>query len=124
MIRGRTRHPRGDQAAALGAEAEGYLLARSHRDAARREAGELCARMPWLTTAQAEDVTRHYCERRMMLTRHMLHATVQRAEQLRQEYETRYQDLRRALLRRHAACASALLACAAGAGAAVGVLTR
>ncbi|MFF0095100.1 hypothetical protein ACFYSF_34910 [Streptomyces canus] len=124
MIRGRARHPHADQTAALAAEAEGYLLVRSHRDAARREAGELCARMPWLTTAQAEDLAHHYCERRMLLTRHMLSATVQRAEQLRQEYENRYQELRRALLRRHAACASAVLACAAGVGAAVGALAR
>ena len=124
MIKGRARHPRADQPAALAAEAEGYLLVHSHYDDARREAGELCARMPWLTTAQAEDVAHHYCERRMALTRHMLRATVQRADELRQEYENRYQELRRALFRRHAACASAIVACAAGVSAAVGVLAR
>ncbi|MFJ6386963.1 hypothetical protein ACIQJT_05085 [Streptomyces sp. NPDC091972] len=124
MIRGRVRRSHADHASALAAEAEGYLLLRSHYDDARREAGELCAEMPWLTTAQAEDLAHHYCERRMLLARHMLRVTVQRADQLCQEYENRYQELRRALLKRHAACASAVMACAAGVGAAVGVLTR
>ncbi|MCL6732204.1 hypothetical protein PWE32_08190 [Streptomyces neyagawaensis] len=72
----------------------------------------MCARMPWLTTAQAEDVTAHYLRRRMDLTRQILLATTERAGQLREEYETRYAALRRSLLRRHAACACALLACA------------
>jgi hypothetical protein len=122
--RARSPHARTDRTSGLAAEAEGYLLVRSHDDAARREAGELCARMPWLTTAQAEDLARHYRERRMALTRHLLRATVQRVDERRQEYEDRYQELRRALLRRHAACASAVMACAAGVGAAVGVLAR
>ncbi|MEU6805158.1 hypothetical protein [Streptomyces neyagawaensis] len=90
---------------------EGYLLARTHREQARREAEELCALMPWLTTAQAEDVTDHYLRRRMELTRHMLLVTTERAGQLQEEYESRYAALRRSLLRRHAACACALLAC-------------
>jgi hypothetical protein len=124
VIGDRPPHPRADRASCLAAEVEGYLLVRSHHDAARREAGELCARMPWLTNAQAEDVARHYCERRMTLTRHMLRATVRRVDELRQEYDDRYQHLRRALLRRHAACASAVLACATGVGAAAGLLAR
>ncbi|MEU0945654.1 hypothetical protein ABZ379_23195 [Streptomyces canus] len=121
---GRQARPSADKNFDLAAEAEGYLLARSHHDAARREAAQLCAGMLWLTTAQAEEVARYYCERRMLLTRHLLRATVQRADELRQEYEIRYQTLRRALLRRHAACASAVMICAAGAGAAAGMLAR
>jgi hypothetical protein len=124
VIEGRPRHPRAEEASALAAEAEGYLLARSHQDDARREARQLCADLPWLTSAQAEEVARHYYERRMALTRQMLGATVRRAGELRQEYEERYQQLRREVLRRHAVCASALLACATGAGAAVGALAR
>ncbi|SPE99877.1 hypothetical protein [Streptomyces sp. MA5143a] len=103
---------------------EGYLLARTHREQARREAEDLCTRMPWLTTAQAEDVTAHYLHRRMELTRHILLTTAERAGQLREEYETRYTALRRSLLRRHTACACVLLTCAAGLGALASVSFR
>ena len=103
---------------------EGYLLVRTHHDQAHREAEELCARMPWLTAAQAEDVTRHYLRQRIDLTRQLLQDTVDRAAQLRQEYETRYAALRRDLFKRHAACASAVLACAAGIGTLASLLTR
>ncbi|MET7737495.1 hypothetical protein ABZT02_40175 [Streptomyces sp. NPDC005402] len=124
MINGRNRRLASDQISDLATEAEGYLLVHGHHDDAHREAGELCARMPWLSTAQAAEVAHHYCELRMALTRHLLLGTVRRADQLRQEYEARYDELRQELLKRHAACASAVLACAAGVGAAVGALAR
>ncbi|GAP48241.1 hypothetical protein [Streptomyces azureus] len=108
----------------LADEAEGYLLAHAHRDQARREAEELCARMPWLTTTQAEELTGHYVRRRLDVTRQLLHSTVRRAEELRQEYESRYAALRHTLLRRHAACACAVLACAGGVSALTVLLTR
>jgi hypothetical protein len=116
--------PHDDPLHALADEAEGYLLAHAHRDQARREAEDLCARMPWLTTAQAEELTGHYVRRRLDVTRQLLHSTVRRAEELRREYESRYADLRHALLRRHAACACALLACAGGVSALTVLLTR
>ncbi|MER7481643.1 hypothetical protein ABTX60_29110 [Streptomyces sp. NPDC126510] len=109
---------------ALADETEGFLLAHAHHDQAQREAEELCARMPWMTTAQAEELTGHYVRRRLEVTRQLLQGTVRRADELRQEYESRYAHLRRALLRRHAAGACAVLACAAGAGTLAGVLTR
>ncbi|MFF1301552.1 hypothetical protein [Streptomyces sp. NPDC058307] len=125
MIGNRARTPRpGRATTSLAAEAEGYLLLHSHHHKARREAEQLCARMPWLTTAQAEELTHHYVDQHVELTRHMLQDTVRRADQLRQEYETRYGELRRALLRRHTAFASTVLACATGLGAAAGVLAR
>ncbi|MCK8437276.1 hypothetical protein G3I77_31030 [Streptomyces sp. D2-8] len=105
-------------------ETEGYLLAHAQRDQAQREAEDLCARMAWLTTAQAEELTGHYVRRRLDVTRQLMLGTVRRAEELRQEYESRYAGLRRALLRRHAAGACAVLACAAGVSALAGVLTR
>lgn len=108
----------------MAGEAEGYLLARAHRDQARREAEDLCARMPWLTAAQAEDVTRHYTRKRIDLTRQMLLSTVERAAQLRQEYETRYAALQRDLLKRHAAGACAALICIGGAGTLASLLSR
>ncbi|GAA2608377.1 hypothetical protein [Streptomyces lienomycini] len=97
----------------IAAQAEGYLRAQAHYDEARTEAEALCSRMPWMTTAQAEDFTRHYVDHRLVLVRVMLSATVARAGELRQEYEGRYLHLRRDLLRRHAAGVSVALASAA-----------
>ncbi|MFI8194882.1 hypothetical protein ACIF8T_40385 [Streptomyces sp. NPDC085946] len=108
----------------LAEEAEGYLLAHAHQEQARREAEELCADLPWLTAAQAEDLTRHYVRRRLDVSREMLRATVRRAAELRREYESRYADLRRDLLKRHAVLACAVLACATGAGALASATAR
>ncbi|MEU0244027.1 hypothetical protein ABZ192_06790 [Streptomyces sp. NPDC006235] len=124
MRRGGREVPYGTPRHALADEAEGYLLAHVHLDQARREAEELCAGIPWLTTAQAEELTGHYVRRRLDVTRQLLHATVRRAEELRQEYENRYADLRHTLLRRHAACACALFACAGTVSALAVLLTR
>ncbi|HLL35104.1 MAG TPA: hypothetical protein VK545_14725 [Streptomyces sp.] len=80
--------------------------------------------MPWLTSAQADDVTRHYVEQRLEATRYMLRETVDRAARLRQEYEDRYAALRRDLLTRHTAAAYAVLVCAVGAGTLAGLIVR
>ncbi|MFV0137917.1 hypothetical protein ACLGIH_32825 [Streptomyces sp. HMX87] len=109
---------------ALAAEAEGYLLAHGQYAAAREEAAALCAQLPWLTTAQAEEVSRRYVHHRLDLTRRILRTTAERAEQLRDEYESRYAALRRDLLKRHAAAAAVVLACATGLGALTSTLTR
>ncbi|PNG18173.1 hypothetical protein C1J00_32550 [Streptomyces cahuitamycinicus] len=69
------------------------------------------SRMPWLTTAQAEEMTRLYVEQRISLTRQTL---VHHIGDLRAQYETRYRELRRTLLKRHAAITCALLAGTAG----------
>ncbi|MFD5231131.1 hypothetical protein ACFWJ5_21855 [Streptomyces qaidamensis] len=124
MRRGRRGTPAGEPGSVLADETEGYLLAHAHRDQAQREAEELCALLPWLTTAQVEQLTAHYVRRRLDVTRQLMLGTVRRAAELRQEYENRYTELRRTLLRRHAAGACAVLACAAGVGAAAGVLIR
>ncbi|MFD5161974.1 hypothetical protein ACFWMJ_28505 [Streptomyces hawaiiensis] len=124
MRRGRHGTPAGEPRSVLADETEGYLLAHAHRHQAQREAEELCARMAWLTTAQAEELTAHYVRGRLDVTRQLMHSTVRRADELRQEYESRYAELRSALLRRHAAGACAVLACAAGVSALAGVLSR
>lgn len=103
---------------------EGYLLAHSLREQARREAEDLCTRLPWLTTDQAEDVTRHYVLQRIDVSRRVLQSTVERAAQLRHEYEDRYATLRHDLLKRHAACACAVLAFAGALSALPSLLTR
>ncbi|MGX9875261.1 hypothetical protein ACWIG2_18155 [Streptomyces cellulosae] len=124
MTRSRFRRPTAHDASAVMAEAEGIVMARSHLAEARREAEALCADLPWLTTGQAEDLTRHYVARRIDLTRQMLRTTVRRADELRHEYETRYVELRGALLRRHVAWASGVLACATGINATLWLFTR
>ncbi|MFF9094586.1 hypothetical protein ACF1AY_09060 [Streptomyces sp. NPDC014776] len=112
------------QAAVLANEVEGFLLAEADRERARRDAEAFCARLPWLTTAQAEEVARLYTEEHIELTRQRLRQTLRRAAELRQEYEARYAELRHRLLVRHAVCASAVLACATGASTALTTLLR
>ncbi|MDN3251079.1 hypothetical protein QWJ23_37450 [Streptomyces sp. ZSW22] len=108
----------------MAAEAEGVLLARQHRHDAHREAQALCDALPWLTTAQAEDLTRHYVAHRLRLFHQMFEATLRRADELGREYEARYLRLRRDLLRRHGAWASCLLACAAAVSSALCTVVR
>ncbi|MFJ6070996.1 hypothetical protein ACIQFU_09130 [Streptomyces sp. NPDC093065] len=114
MSGGRRPHPPVGDAAAIATQAEGFLRAQAYYDEARGEARTLCDRMPWMTSAQAEDFTRHYVDHRLTLTRAMLSTTVTRAGELREDYEGRYLQLRRALLRRHAGWVSVVLAAAAG----------
>ncbi|MFI5689713.1 hypothetical protein [Streptomyces sp. NPDC051636] len=122
MISGRAPGPQEGQAARLANEVEGYLLLHAERDQAKHEAQSLCARLPWLTTAQADDVTRHYIEQRLTLTTQALQITANRADRLRAQYEARYSALRHTLLKRHAACACFVLAVASTAGTSMYVL--
>ncbi|MFF2204899.1 hypothetical protein [Streptomyces sp. NPDC058145] len=103
--------PRGGQDGSLANEVEGYLLLHAELEQAQREAEALCARLPWLTTGQAEDLTQHYTEQRLDLTRKALQATADRAKRLRGEYEARYRELRRILIRRHTVTACFILTC-------------
>lgn len=116
--------PPAEQGSSLAAEVEGYLLARAEYDTAHLEAQALCARLPWLTTAEAEDLTRHYVSQRLDLTRQVLTRITRRATELRDEYEARYRALRRTLLTVHAVCACALLAGICGLSIWLGALTR
>ncbi|MGW0609431.1 hypothetical protein [Streptomyces sp. NPDC002788] len=121
MTKGRRSRAPAGEGPALAGEVEGYLKAQTYYAEACHEAELLRARLPWMTTAQTEEVTRHYVELRIGLTRQTL---VRHIEDLREQYETRYRELRRNLLRRHAAVACAVLAASAGINAAAGVLWR
>ncbi|MEV0977603.1 hypothetical protein [Streptomyces sp. NPDC049915] len=112
------------QGATLADEIEGYLLAEADREQARRAAEAFCAGLPWLTTAQAEEVARLYAEQHIELTRERLRVTLRRAGELRGEYEARYAQLRQRLLTWHAVLGSAVLACATGVGAVVSAAVR
>jgi hypothetical protein len=124
VISGQPPGPPNRQAARLANEVEGYLLLQAERDQALHEARTLCSRLPWLTTAQAEEVVRHYIEQRLGLTRQALQITADRAHQLRAEYEARYAALRHTLLTWHATCASLIVAAAGTASTSLYLLTR
>ncbi|GGO50310.1 hypothetical protein GCM10012287_29730 [Streptomyces daqingensis] len=95
------------------AQLEGYLLAQTYRENARTEAEAFADRLPWLTSAQHEEVVSLYTAERMALTRRVLEATVQRCGELRQEYTDRYEQLRgRLLLRVTVALLAMFAACA------------
>ncbi|MEH0630875.1 hypothetical protein [Streptomyces stelliscabiei] len=119
MSKGGSDRAHADLNTALVGEVEGYLKARICHLQAREEAEALCSRLPWATTAQAEEITRHYIEQRLTRTRHTL---AHHLDELRDQYENRYQELRRDLLKRHIAGACVVLAGCAGITAVVDAL--
>lgn len=102
-------------------EVEGYLKAQTYYLEAREEAYELCARMPWLTSAQAEEMTRHYVEENIRRTRHTL---IRHIDDLRTQYEGRYQRLRSSLAKRYTAVTLVVVAGLTGINAGACLLLR
>ncbi|MEU9985162.1 hypothetical protein [Streptomyces sp. NPDC050856] len=98
-----------DTAAGI-ARLEGYLLCQAELRRAREEAESFAQRLPWLTTAQREDVVHHYAQERVELSKEVLRAVTARCAELREEYTARYEELRGRLLRLSAA---SLVVCAA-----------
>ncbi|MDN3292979.1 hypothetical protein QWM81_02720 [Streptomyces ficellus] len=88
---------------------EGYLLYQSELSKARAEGEAFAERMPWLTTAQYEEVARLYAQARLEVSTQMVRAIAARCAELRQEYTVRYEALRQRLL---CLCVAALV-CAA-----------
>ncbi|MFF2324576.1 MULTISPECIES: hypothetical protein [unclassified Streptomyces] len=76
------------------AQLEGYLMWNAEVEAARRQARRFTDALPWLTTAQREDVTRVYIADRVAVSRSTLCRISARAAELRGEYEARYRRLR------------------------------
>ncbi|MFB7635994.1 hypothetical protein ACFC0M_34315 [Streptomyces sp. NPDC056149] len=79
-------------------EIEGFLLWEAERERARTRAAEFCARLPWLTTAQREDVAAHYCREQHETTRSYLERVAARSAALRAEYEVAYRTVRRRMV--------------------------
>lgn len=105
-------NPRQDSALGLN-RLEGHLLWAAEVEEARRRADRFTGELPWLTTAQREEVERVYRADRIAASRAALERICERAAELRVEYETRYRRLR-------ARCvALALLAVASGVGTAI-----
>jgi hypothetical protein len=94
-----SRHPPTGQETVQGmARLEGYLLCQAELRNALAEGEEFARRMPWLTTAQREDVARHYTEERIALSKEVLRAVTARCTELRAEYTARYRALRQRLV--------------------------
>ncbi|MBH1932826.1 hypothetical protein I5Q34_00695 [Streptomyces sp. AV19] len=74
---------------------DGYLYWQAEHDTARHEAAALCDRLPWLTTAEREDLEREYTRTRAEASRTMTRRVAVRCVELREEYEARYRLLRR-----------------------------
>ena len=102
------------------AQIEGYLLWSAELDEARRQACRFTEQLPWLTTAQREDVERVYIADRVALCRESLTRIAGRAVELRGEYTARYRQLRARCV---AACVLAVGA-ASGTYTALSLLTR
>ncbi|MEV2245595.1 hypothetical protein [Streptomyces sp. NPDC049970] len=76
------------------AQVEGYLLWNAEVEEAGRQARSFTEALPWLTTAQREDVERVYVTYRMAVCRQTLTKIADRAVELRGEYTARYDRLR------------------------------
>jgi hypothetical protein len=73
---------------------EGYLLAQAERDTARREAEAFARRLPWLTTAEREQLVECYARERIALSHRVLAGVADRCRTLQAEYGERYERLR------------------------------
>ncbi|MFE4450182.1 hypothetical protein [Streptomyces sp. NPDC056796] len=76
------------------AQVEGYLLWNAEVEEARRQARRFTGALPWLTTAQREDVERVYVADRVEVCKRTLTTIAGRAVELRGEYTARYDRLR------------------------------
>ncbi|MER5274961.1 hypothetical protein ABT025_04275 [Streptomyces sp. NPDC002809] len=100
--------PEKDSARGL-AQMEGYLLWNAEVEEARRRAHRFTDELPWLTSAQREDVERVYTADRAAASRAMLVRVSARAAELRGEYNERYRRLR-------TRCVATAVVCAGTAG--------
>ncbi|RPK87490.1 MULTISPECIES: hypothetical protein [Streptomyces] len=76
------------------AQLEGFLLWSAELERARRRARRFTDQLPWLTTAQREDVERVFITERVTESRESLIRIRDRADELREEYTGRYARLR------------------------------
>lgn len=97
MIGGESTPSSGEASSGI-QQLEGYLLAQSRVREARTHAVLFADRMPWLTSAQHEEVVSLYTQDHIAMSRRALEAVVARAGELRTEYTARYELLKRRLL--------------------------
>lgn len=75
-------------------EVEGYLMWHAEVVQAQRMARAFTDQLPWLTTAQREEIERVYIADRTAASRVMLERIRDRALELRHEYSARYLQVR------------------------------
>ncbi|MBY8879631.1 hypothetical protein [Actinacidiphila acidipaludis] len=71
-------------------QVEGFLMWHAEVAQAQRDATAFTERLPWLTTAQREEVERVYVDDRTAASRVMLQRICDRAVELRAEYAANY----------------------------------
>ncbi|WP_328464982.1 hypothetical protein [Streptomyces sp. NBC_00448] len=73
---------------------EGYLMGHAEVERARSQARSFTDQLPWLTTAQREEVERVYVVERTAAAHAMFQRICDRAAELRAEYAERYLRLK------------------------------
>jgi hypothetical protein len=79
---------------ALVQQIDGFLRWQAEVEQAHRQARAFTDQLPWLTTAQREDIERVYVEDRTTAARVILQLICDRAGELREEYSARYTRLK------------------------------
>ncbi|RAG85582.1 hypothetical protein DN069_11525 [Streptacidiphilus pinicola] len=77
---------------------EGFLVWQAEAKQARSAAQRFADRLPWLTTAQRDEVIRVYTADRLETSRATVCHLAERSQAMRQEYTARYSTLRARLL--------------------------
>lgn len=77
---------------------EGYLMSEAALREAREEANAFAQRLTWLGPGEQHEIAGLLAEHHLKGKREMLAAVVVRSEQLKAEYEARYEQLRRRLV--------------------------
>jgi hypothetical protein len=77
---------------------EGFLVWQAETTEARSAAHRFTDRLPWLTTAQRDEVIRVYTADHLETSRTSIHHLAERSRTMRQEYTARYTTLRARLL--------------------------
>ncbi|MEU7058074.1 cytochrome C oxidase subunit I [Streptomyces sp. NPDC046197] len=75
-------------------QVEGYLLWQARVAEAEQRARAFTEPLPWLTTAQREEIEQHYVRESLVRARADLERVAARCRALRGEYEDRYRRLR------------------------------
>ncbi|GAA1013122.1 MULTISPECIES: cytochrome C oxidase subunit I [Streptomyces] len=75
-------------------QVEGYLLWQARVAEAEQRARAFTEPMQWLTTAQREEIEKHYVRDCLLRARGDLQRVADRCRALREEYEERYRQLR------------------------------
>lgn len=108
---GARRRGRRDAEAAAGIAAlEGYLLWQAETEQAWARARGFTERLPWLTTAQGQEVERAYVSDHLDHAERALRTTALRCQELRAEYRCAYTALCRRLTAGFALALSVLVA--------------